>query len=294
MRSRLIAALLAVVCLMGLVGCSGTTEPVPDEGQTSEADVVIKVDEIQEGVRVSDVSVEVLVYGEPVQHELEWIIYETDDYAYLEQDDVFPADFFGRLDVYYDLPAGTISDNLTVEIEAPGGTYDGTGVLGDGDEGGEAVWSHIQYGTEPEGPAEPETPDASDEAKPSDHTHKWVLDERQSTDAGCTYGGYKFEQCSVCYATRSESTPAKGHNYISMVVKDPTCTDGGVERFSCLNCGTVYEEYIPPKGHSWSYESNGTSTHRGTCGNCRASVDEERHTPSSDGTCTACGEYVVN
>lgn len=294
------AIALAACCMLPLTGCDGVQEPGtgvgggPDESQ-GEA-IHITVGEITQGATVSSVPVKVTVYGEPVECRTEWVVYSTDSYAYLEPSDTFPANFWGRLDVYYNLPEGSLIDNMEATIDAPGGTYDGTGDYGTTDSGQTIAWSHIQYGSEPEPEAEAEQP-KTEQPEASGHKHSWTVDSSQSAAAGCTYDGYKLMYCKDCKDTYKETIPAKGHAWSSTVVKPATCAEGGVERFSCANCGTVYEEYIYEKPHSWSgytqYSETNNWRHERHCTVCGAS--ESNYCTFSGEYCTVCGQkFVVN
>lgn len=292
MRRWLAAIAFAVCCMLPLTGCDGVQEPGNGVGggpnETADTEIVITVGEIKEGAQVSSVPVEVAIYGEPVECRTEWVIYSTDSYAYLEPTDTFPANYWGRLDVYYNIPEGSLLDNMEASIVAPGGTYDGTGDYGTADNGQTIAWSHIQYGSEPEA----DTPDDTPDDTPS-HSHSWTVDNSRSQSAGCTYDGYKTMTCKGCDETYKETIPAKGHAYTSTVTEAATCTEGGVERFSCANCGTVYEEYIYAKGHSWgSWQDISKTHHQRHCSACGAS--ETAECTFSGVSCTGCGQVVIN
>lgn len=294
MKRWLAAIALAACCMLTLAGCNGVQEPGDGVGggptETPDEAIHITVGEVTQGATVSSVPVEVTVYGEPVESRTEWVVYTTDSYAYLKPTDTFPANFWGRLDVYYNLPEGSLIDNMEATIDAPGGTYDGTGDYGTADSGQTIAWSHIQYGSEPEAETEAEQPDTSG------HKHSWTVDNSQSQAAGCTYDGYKTMSCKGCGETYKETIPAKGHAYSSTIVKPATCAEGGVERFSCANCGTVYEEYIYEKPHSWSgytsYSETNNWRHERHCTSC--GTTETNRCTFSGASCTVCGQVVVN
>ena len=70
----------------------------------------------------------------------------------------------------------------------------------------------------------------------------------------------------------------------------PTCTQGGYDTSVCLLCQkTVKHNETSPLPHTFAttYTANNHS-HWFKCENCYTTSDKARHTPNSDGVCTAC------
>ncbi len=144
--------------------------------------------------------------------------------------------------------------------------------------------------------------------------HTWDSG-KETTRATCTEAGVKTYTCSACKATRTESIPAKGHNYTTeTVTKKATCTEAGEKSFYCTSCWTQVKETIPALGHSYdsgvvttpvTCENAGVKTY--TCANCKGTKTETikatghkfstatvtkqptcENTGVKTGTCTVC------
>ncbi len=82
-----------------------------------------------------------------------------------------------------------------------------------------------------------------------DHVHTW--EKTSETAPTCTADGTTTYTCSVCGNTYTETTPATGHSYNS-VVTAPTCTDEGYTTHTCSTCGDTYtDSTIPALGHNY-------------------------------------------
>ena len=95
----------------------------------------------------------------------------------------------------------------------------------------------------------------------------------------CTKEGTRTQKCTVCGKEFTNSIPAKGHLYVSTVVK-PTCTEQGYTVHSCFNgCGSSYKDsYTAALSHnfgSWTTTKQPTCTSEGTktrtCSRCNKS-----------------------
>lgn len=65
--------------------------------------------------------------------------------------------------------------------------------------------------------------------------------------ATCTENGYTGDTCCKDCGTviaTGETVPAKGHNYVSVVTKEPTAAETGVLTYTCVNCKAIYTEVI--------------------------------------------------
>ncbi len=136
---------------------------------------------------------------------------------------------------------------------------------------------------------------------------KHVYD-HSTTKATCTEQGYTTHTCRTCgYKSKDSYIPATGHSFGSgTVTTEPTCTKDGVKSFTCTVCGTGKTETIPAKGHEYKGEIREPScTEEGyttyTCVYCSDSYTEAKteatgHTlvycPADEGvhniTCEKC------
>ena len=104
-----------------------------------------------------------------------------------------------------------------------------------------------------------------------DHVHSW--EKTSETAPTCTADGTTTYTCSVCGDTYTETTPATGHSYNS-VVTAPTCTDEGYTTHTCSTCGDTYtDSTVPALGHDYVETiSSATCTTDGiatyTCSHC--------------------------
>ena len=308
-----------LICIVAfsllLTGCplGGPAEP-----QVAAApDILITVPELKPGMTVGQIPVEVTLNGEPTSCTAEWVIFSEDGFAYMEPTDTIPEGYYGRLDVTYFLPKGVeVTGDLPVTLNAPGGTYDGTGEGATNEEGCHAAWSHIMY----------ELPKAE---KP--HTHDWKTNKAKSEAATCEDDGLKYLECS-CGKHKTSKIKATGHDYEGKVTKEPTCEETGVRTYTCKNCGDSYEEEIEanghskirevvklptctgrgqqritckncdldalqgimPKGHSWGqYMYSNNKEHARQCETCKT-WERQEHTLESGGHCPICDEYIIN
>lgn len=104
-----------------------------------------------------------------------------------------------------------------------------------------------------------------------DHVHSW--EKTSETAPTCTADGTTTYTCSVCGDTYTETTPATGHSYNS-VVTAPTCTDEGYTTHTCSTCGDTYtDSTVPALGHDYvetissaTCTTDGVATY--TCSHC--------------------------
>ena len=93
--------------------------------------------------------------------------------------------------------------------------------------------------------------------------------------ATCTENGTMVYTCSNRGDSYSETIPAVGHSYTSMVTA-PTCTEDGYTTYTC-SCGDTYtDDSVDALGHSWD---DGVVTNEAT----------EDETGIRTYTCTVCG-----
>ncbi|MDD6985203.1 MAG: family 20 glycosylhydrolase [Clostridia bacterium] len=142
------------------------------------------------------------------------------------------------------------------------------------------------------------------------HVHSW--EKTSETAPTCTADGTTTYTCSVCGDTYTETTPATGHSYNS-VVTAPTCTDEGYTTHTCSTCGDTYtDSTVPALGHDYvetissaTCTTNGVATY--TCSRCGDTYTEAipatghkytatvvEPTCTEDGTttytCSVCGD----
>ena len=142
------------------------------------------------------------------------------------------------------------------------------------------------------------------------HVHSW--EKTSETAPTCTADGTTTYTCSVCGNTYTETTPATGHSYNS-VVTAPTCTDEGYTTHTCSTCGDTYtDSTVPALGHDYvetissaTCTTNGVATY--TCSICGDTYTEAipatghkytatvvEPTCTEDGTttytCSVCGD----
>ncbi len=128
-----------------------------------------------------------------------------------------------------------------------------------------------------------------------------------TTPAGCQTTGTKTFTCLYCTATRTETIPATGHSYKS-VVTAPNCTESGYTTYTCSTCGDTYKaDETPAKGHTEVVDKavEATCTTAGKtegkhCSVCNAVIVAQTTIPAKghtevvdkavEATCTAAGK----
>lgn len=89
---------------------------------------------------------------------------------------------------------------------------------------------------------------------PEVHEHVWKL---VAAEATCTQGGLpETHRCTICGKIKElvengyiSHIPALGHDYTTVVNKQPTCTEAGSQTKTCTRCRDVVKESIPATGH---------------------------------------------
>ena len=124
--------------------------------------------------------------------------------------------------------------------------------------------------------------------------HQWGA----FTDNG---DGYHRHTCERCSATEKFS-----HNYTSATVSVADCVNPSVVKYTCVDCNKTYNENVGTAlGHKWSDWEILQSTHKRTCQNDPAHVEEKAHVWTTTNLCDACsydaltytligGHYVVS
>ena len=92
-------------------------------------------------------------------------------------------------------------------------------------------------------------------------------------------GEYERWQCDGCGELQKMNyTPAKGHNYEDITIREATCKQGGLKLTLCKDCGDFHQETTPTGNHNYH-----TTTHNATC----------RSVGYTDHTCEVCGDNFV-
>ncbi|MDO5396880.1 MAG: S-layer homology domain-containing protein [bacterium] len=82
------------------------------------------------------------------------------------------------------------------------------------------------------------------------HTHDYRY--LETVCPTCTELGYDRFQCSECGALQKTNyTPANGHDYSTIVIREASCQQGGLELHSCKNCGSYYTENTSMTDHKY-------------------------------------------
>ena len=120
-------------------------------------------------------------------------------------------------------------------------------------------------------------------------------------EATCTEGGYTEYHCINCdFAETREIVAAKGHSYGDWVIITPaTCTTDGEKYKSCTACSDTVTDTIPATGHKYntvviepSYTDGGYTIY--TCENCGDSYDDDFTNPIGKVNSVTLGDFVMN
>ena len=80
------------------------------------------------------------------------------------------------------------------------------------------------------------------------------------TEATCTEEGSKKRSCTKCGHEETASVEAPGHSYKERITKAPSCEEEGVLLKECTRCEATEEEAISAKGHKWEYKETTKAT----------------------------------
>lgn len=288
-----LALLLVIALCITLWGCPAAENNAPPMAK----DVHITAGKIEPGMTVKDIPVEVTLDHRPIACRVQLTGFTATGYYEMAEDEKIPDPFYVRLDVFYSLPKGYDVDNINVTMTCDGGAYDGTGSMGDDDQGCVEAWSYAFYGqlpeeTQPSEETQPETtPETTPEIQP--HTHEWTEDTSKYIAPGCKNKGSKTLVCR-CGETKKDSVKELGHDWKEPSVVPATCTKTGTETKVCKRCGEGLINELPATGHSWSdWVKETGSVHKRTC-SCGAEETEKHSFLPGSLTCLGCGEDIVN
>lgn len=283
-----LSILLVIALCFSLCGCPAE-EQTPTAGRTPG--VHITAGKIEPGMTVKDVFVEVTIDHQPVACRVQLTGFSWDGYWEMAEDEPVSENSLVRLDVFYSLPKGCDVEQINVTMECDGGNYDGTGSVGNDDDGNIEAWSRAFYGKEP---LPPET-EPIEQTQPTEapHTHTWV-EQPGPSNIDCTLDRVKNFKCS-CGETKSETIPAPGHDLKAWSITPATCTKEGQKTTSCKRCSAGFTVELPAIGHNWSAWVNETGlVHKRTCSECGAEEEARHNIPAGSVTCTDCGADIIN
>jgi hypothetical protein len=111
------------------------------------------------------------------------------------------------------------------------------------------------------------------------HKYVWTT----LANATCVADGARRGNCTVCFATATQTINALGHEYGEWkVTTEPTCTDKGEETSVCANCNDKQTRSVDALGHDYGEAvvvQEATTTISGitnsTCANCGDVIEGE-------------------
>ena len=112
---------------------------------------------------------------------------------------------------------------------------------------------------------------------PTAHEHDYHYVE--TVKPSCTELGYERWQCDECgELVKRNYTPAKGHNYEDITIREATCKQGGLVLTLCKDCGDFHQTTTAVGSHKYK-----TEKHNATC----------RMTGYTDHICEVCGDNYI-
>jgi len=114
---------------------------------------------------------------------------------------------------------------------------------------------------------------------PTVHEHEYHY--LETVKPSCDELGYERFQCLTCGELEKRNyTPALGHDYDDVVIREATCKQGGLVLTLCADCGDFYQTTTATGEHKYS-----SVKHNATC----QSMGYTEH------TCEVCGDnYITN
>lgn len=110
------------------------------------------------------------------------------------------------------------------------------------------------------------------------HTHDFRY--LETVAPSCENLGYERWQCDGCGALEKRNyTPAVGHDYENITIREATCKQGGLSLSLCKNCGDFHQTTTPTGEHKYRAEK-----HNPTC----------RMTGYTEYICEVCGDSYMN
>ena len=94
---------------------------------------------------------------------------------------------------------------------------------------------------------------ATDEPTPEEtHEHEFVLSAEKSKDPTCSLDGKNVYVCTCGESYEEAGDPAIGHDFKVISVTEPSCITGGGTKVKCNNCGTSKTDKTPATGHNFA------------------------------------------
>ena len=110
------------------------------------------------------------------------------------------------------------------------------------------------------------------------HTHDFRY--LETVKSSCDSLGYERWQCDGCGSLEKRNyTPAVGHDYENITIREATCKQGGLSLSLCKNCGDFHQTTTPTGEHRYRAER-----HNPTC----------RMTGYTEYICEVCGDSYMN
>ena len=110
---------------------------------------------------------------------------------------------------------------------------------------------------------------------PHVHDYRYV----ETVAPSCTDLGFERWQCDGCGRLEKRNyTPATGHSYEDITIREATCKQGGLVLTLCKKCGDFHETTTPVAEHSYR-----TEMHKSTC----------REVGYTNHICEVCGDTFI-
>ena len=110
---------------------------------------------------------------------------------------------------------------------------------------------------------------------PHVHDYRYV----ETVPPSCTDLGFERWQCDGCGRLEKRNyTPAAGHDYEDVTIREATCKQGGLVLTMCKKCGDFHETTTPTGEHKYQ-----TTVHNPTC----------REVGYTEHTCEVCGDNYI-
>lgn len=114
----------------------------------------------------------------------------------------------------------------------------------------------------------------------SEEKHEHDFRYLETVAPSCDNLGYERWQCGGCGSLEKRNyTPAAGHNYEDITIREATCKQGGLSLSLCKSCGDFHQTTTPTGEHRYRAEK-----HNPTC----------RMTGYTEYTCEVCGDSYMN
>ena len=112
-------------------------------------------------------------------------------------------------------------------------------------------------------------------AVPHVHDYRYV----ETVPPTCENLGYERWQCDGCGRLEKRNyTPATGHDYEDVTIREATCKQGGLVLTLCKKCGDFHEKTTPASAHQYK-----TEKHNPTC----------REVGFTNHICEVCGDNYI-